>query len=78
MPSLILSVTTATIGLIGATSMAGLVGGGGLGDLAYRYGFQRFQPEVMFITVIILILMVQGIQTLGNILSRISRTPFGC
>ncbi len=70
MPSLILSLTTMCVGLIGATAMAGLVGAGGLGDLAYRYGFQRFQPDVMFVTVIVLIIIIQGIQTAGNRLSR--------
>jgi D-methionine transport system permease protein len=70
LPSLVLSVTTATIGLVGATAMAGIVGGGGLGDLAYRYGFQRFQPDVMVVTVVILIVLVQGVQSLGNALAR--------
>ena len=67
LPSLVLSMTTGTVSLIGATAMAGLVGGGGLGDLAYRYGFQRFEPDVMVLTVVLLILLVQGIQTLGNL-----------
>ncbi|KHF41733.1 methionine ABC transporter permease [Halalkalibacter okhensis] len=65
-PSLILGLTIATIGLIGATAMAGLVGAGGLGDLAYRFGHLRYEPEVMYATVIILIILVQGIQSLGN------------
>lgn len=65
-PSLILGLTIATIGLIGATAMAGLVGAGGLGDLAYRFGHLRYEAEVMNVTVILLILLVQGIQTLGN------------
>ncbi|MEK5491100.1 methionine ABC transporter permease [Paenibacillus sp. FSL R7-0297] len=68
--SLILSLTTATIGLIGATAMAGTVGGGGVGDLAIVYGYQRFDKFVMFATVIILIILVQGIQSLGNTLAR--------
>jgi len=68
-PSIILGLTIATIGLIGATAMAGLVGAGGLGDLAYRYGHLRYQADVMYVTVIILIVLVQGIQTLGNQLS---------
>lgn len=63
---LILGLTIATISLIGATAMAGLVGAGGLGDLAYRYGHLRFEPEVMYAAVIILILMVQLLQSLGN------------
>ncbi|MNC24324.1 Methionine import system permease protein MetP [compost metagenome] len=68
--SLILSLTTATIGLIGATAMAGTVGGGGVGDLAIVYGYQRFDTVVMVATVIILIIFVQGIQSLGNTLAR--------
>ncbi|WP_042349245.1 methionine ABC transporter permease [Bacillus massiliigorillae] len=69
-PSLVLSVTTATIGLIGATAMAGAIGGGGLGDLAITYGYQRFSTITIVVTVIILVVVVQGIQTLGNILER--------
>lgn len=65
-PSIVLGLTIAIIGLIGATAMAGLVGGGGLGDLAYRYGFLRYEAEVMYVTVIILIILVQGIQSIGN------------
>ncbi|WP_028987370.1 methionine ABC transporter permease [Thermicanus aegyptius] len=68
-PSIILGLTIATITLIGATAMAGLVGGGGLGDLAYRFGFQRYEPQVMYGTVLLLILIVQGLQSLGNLLS---------
>lgn len=63
---IIRGLTIATIGLIGATAMAGLVGAGGLGDIAYQYGFQRYQPSVMYVTIIILIVMVQLIQSLGN------------
>lgn len=68
--SLILTLTTATIGLIGATAMAGTVGGGGIGDVAVSYGYQRFDTGVIVITVIILIIFVQAIQSLGNILAR--------
>ena len=68
--SLILSLTTATIGLIGATTMAGTVGGGGIGDIAVSYGYQRFDTTTTIITVIILIVFVQDIQNLGIILSR--------
>ncbi|QGH33460.1 methionine ABC transporter permease MetI [Gracilibacillus salitolerans] len=68
--SLILSLTIAIIGLIGATAMAGAVGGGGIGDLAISYGYNQFQTEVMVITVIILVIMVQFIQSLGNYLSK--------
>jgi D-methionine transport system permease protein len=68
--SLILSFTTATIGLIGATAMAGAIGGGGLGDVAITYGYQRFSTITIFATVIILVAFVQGVQSLGNILER--------
>ncbi|GIN21538.1 MAG TPA: ABC transporter permease [Bacillus bacterium] len=64
--SIVLGLTIATISLIGATAMAGLVGGGGLGDLAYRYGHLRYEVDVMYVTVILLIILVQGLQSLGN------------
>lgn len=69
-PSLILSLTTVTIGLIGATAMAGAIGGGGLGDLAITYGYQRFSTITIVVTVVLLIIIVQGIQSLGNIIER--------
>ncbi|HEY9582128.1 ABC transporter permease [Savagea sp. SN6] len=65
-PAIILGLTIATVSLIGATAMAGLVGAGGLGDLAYRYGHIQYEVEVMYATVFILIILVQGIQSLGN------------
>jgi D-methionine transport system permease protein len=68
--SIVLGITLALIALIGASAMAGALGGGGLGDLAIRYGYQRFQMDVMVATVIVLIIMVQGVQTIGNMLSR--------
>lgn len=71
--SLILSLTTATIGLIGATAMAGAIGGGGLGDVAITYGYQRFSTITILVTVIILVILVQGIQGLGNKLERKAR-----
>ncbi|GGI40869.1 methionine ABC transporter permease [Mammaliicoccus stepanovicii] len=71
--SLILALTTSIIGLIGATAMAGAVGGGGIGDLALAYGYQRFDTIVIIITVIILVIMVQVIQSLGNVLSKLVR-----
>jgi D-methionine transport system permease protein len=55
---------------IGNSAMAGVVGGGGLGDFAIRYGYQRFQSDVMVVTVIILVVLVQGIQWTGDRLSR--------
>ncbi|PHZ27774.1 ABC transporter permease [Yersinia sp. KBS0713] len=72
--SLILALTTATIGLIGATAMAGTVGGGGIGDLAITYGYQRFDTFVTITTAIVLIITVQLIQSLGNLFaSKIRR-----
>ncbi|MBP2242029.1 D-methionine transport system permease protein [Cytobacillus eiseniae] len=68
--SLVLAFTIATIGLVGASAMAGAVGGGGLGDLAITYGYQRFDTMVMLITVGILVVMVQGLQTFGNLFSK--------
>lgn len=65
-PSIILGLTIATVSLIGATAMAGLVGAGGLGDLAYRFGHLRYEVDVMYATVFILIVLVQSIQTIGN------------
>lgn len=66
LPSLVLGVALTLISLIGYSAMAGAIGGGGLGDLAIRYGYQRFETAVMIATVVLLILLVQGIQALGN------------
>lgn len=71
--SLVLAITTAIIGLIGSTAMAGAVGGGGIGDLALVYGYQRFDTTVIIITVVVLVIIVQVIQTLGNVLARFIR-----
>ncbi len=68
--SLILALTTATIGLLGATAMAGTVGGGGIGDLAITYGYQRFDVFATLTTALVLIVIVQLIQTLGTRLAR--------
>ena len=68
--SIVLGVTLAIISLIGYSAMAGALGGGGLGDLAIRYGYQRFQLNVMITTVIILIIMVQAMQSFGNWMSK--------
>ena len=64
--SLLLSITTGTIGLLGATAMAGAIGAGGVGDLALTYGYERMNTPLMFLTVVILIIFVQIIQTVGN------------
>lgn len=64
--SLILSLTTGTIGLLGATAMAGAIGAGGVGDLALTYGYERMNFPLMLFTVIVLIAFVQIIQSVGN------------
>jgi D-methionine transport system permease protein len=69
-PSLILGTALTIISLISYSAMAGAIGGGGLGDLAIRYGYQRFETEIMIATVVLLILLVQGIQFLGNKLAQ--------
>jgi D-methionine transport system permease protein len=71
--SLIVNFTISIIGLVGASAMAGTVGGGGIGDLAITYGYQRFDTITMLITVVILIIMVQGLQSAGNKLARVVR-----
>lgn len=74
LPSLVLGVAITIISLIGYSAMAGAIGGGGLGDLAIRYGYQRFETDVMLVTVVLLIALVQGIQALGNsIAQRVSK-----
>lgn len=70
LPNLVSGMTLTTITLIGFSAMAGAIGGGGLGDLAVRYGYQRYQTEVIFQIVFILILMVQTVQMLGDGLAR--------
>ncbi|WHZ00358.1 methionine ABC transporter permease [Peribacillus simplex] len=68
--SLILTFTTATIGLVGSTAMAGAVGAGGVGDLALAYGYQRFDTMTMIVTVAALVIIVQLLQSTGNFISR--------
>lgn len=70
MPSIVAQLTTVIIALVGESAMAGAIGGGGLGDLAIRYGYQRFRPEVMLATVVVLIVLVQLVQFLGNTLAK--------
>lgn len=70
LPSIILGITLTVISLIGYSAMAGAIGGGGLGDLAIRYGYQRFRADIMLITVIILIAQVQLVQSCGDALAR--------
>jgi D-methionine transport system permease protein len=70
MANITAQLTTVIISLVGESAMAGAIGGGGLGDLAIRYGYQRFRPEVMLATVIILIVLVQAVQFIGNTLAK--------
>ena len=70
MPGIVSQLTTVIIALVGESAMAGAIGGGGLGDLAIRYGYQRFRPEVMLATVIVLIVLVQLVQFVGNTLAK--------
>lgn len=70
MPSLILGLTLTIINLLGYSAMAGAIGGGGLGDLAIRYGYQRFKTDVLIATIIILIIFVQIIQSSGNFAAK--------
>jgi D-methionine transport system permease protein len=66
LPGLIAATVVTVVSLIGYSAMAGAIGGGGLGDLAIRYGYQRFQSDVMAAVVIVLIVLVQVIQSLGD------------
>ncbi|ERI89683.1 ABC transporter, permease protein [Clostridiales bacterium oral taxon 876 str. F0540] len=66
LPSIILGITLTVISVIGYSAMAGTIGAGGLGDIAVRYGYQRFKTDIMIYTVIILILVVQILQSIGN------------
>lgn len=70
LPGIIAGLTITLVSLIGYSAMAGAVGGGGLGDIGIRYGYQRFLPEVMLAVVAVLIVFVQGVQSLGDRLVR--------
>jgi D-methionine transport system permease protein len=71
LPGLIASATVTAVALVSFTAMAGVVGAGGLGDLAIRFGYQRFQTDVMVVTVVLLVLLVQAIQFAGDRLARL-------
>ena len=71
MPGLIAAATTTMVTLIGYSAMAGLVGGGGLGRLAYNYGFQRYEPTIMVVTIVIIVLLVQLVQIVGDRIARV-------
>jgi D-methionine transport system permease protein len=66
MPGILAGATVTAIALVSYTAMAGVVGAGGLGDLAIRFGYQRFQTDVMVVTVVLLLLLVQLLQMLGD------------
>lgn len=68
--SLVLALTTGAVSLLGATAMAGAVGGGGVGDLALTYGYQQFNRPLMTSTVVVLIIFVQALQTAGNSIAK--------
>ncbi|WP_077959663.1 methionine ABC transporter permease [Ensifer adhaerens] len=69
-PALTLALTMTAVSLIGYSAMVGAVGGGGLGDLGIRYGYQRFMPDVMLVVVIVLVVLVQLVQSAGDGLAR--------
>ena len=71
LPTLIQAATVTLITLLGYSAMAGAVGGGGLGDLAIQYGYQRYETDVMVITVVLILLIVAIIQVVGDMLSRL-------
>lgn len=70
LPGLVAATIVTIISLIGYSAMAGAIGGGGLGDVGIRYGYQRFQPEVMLAVVVVLVVLVQFVQGLGDWLVR--------
>lgn len=70
LPSIAAGITITAINLVGYSAMAGVIGGGGLGDLAVRYGYQRFMLDIMLYTVAILVVMVQLIQVLGDLVVK--------
>ena len=73
LPGIINALTVTLVSLVGYSAMAGAIGGGGLGDLAIRFGYQRFDATVMLITVLVLILMVQALQLVGDWATRFAR-----
>ena len=70
LPSLVDGFTLTVINLIGYSAMAGTVGGGGLGDLAIRYGYQRFRVDILFVSVVVILFFVALIQMTGNMVSK--------
>jgi D-methionine transport system permease protein len=74
LPSLVSGLTLTMITLVGYSAMAGVIGGGGLGDLAIRYGYQRFRTDIMISAVLVIIVLVEGIQLCGNAITRSIRS----
>ena len=70
LPAIVLGLTLTAVSLIGYSAMVGAVGGGGLGDLGIRFGYQRFMPDVMIAVVVVLIVLVQAVQTTGEAIAR--------
>jgi len=70
MPAIVLGLTLTTVLLIGYSAMVGAVGGGGLGDLGIRYGYQRFRPDIMLTVVVLLIVVVQMVQSTGDYIAK--------
>lgn len=70
LPSIVSGVTVTAVGLIGYSAMAGVVGAGGLGAMAYTHGFNGFKEDILFVTTLFLIILVQGVQMIGDAISR--------
>ncbi|WP_067132206.1 methionine ABC transporter permease [Microtetraspora malaysiensis] len=70
LPGLVAALTVTIVTLVSYSAMAGVIGGGGLGDLAIRYGYQRFETGLMIVTVVVLVVIVQAVQSLGDAVSR--------
>ncbi len=70
LPSIILGITMTIINILGYSTMAGAIGGGGLGDLAVRYGLYRFQTDVLLATIVVLIIYVEIVQAIGNLVAK--------
>jgi len=73
LPQIIHSLTVSVISLIGFSAIAGVIGAGGLGDLAIRYGYQRYMPNVMLGAIIVIVVLVQGVQIIGNLCVGITK-----
>jgi D-methionine transport system permease protein len=71
LPSIIRGITIAIIGIVGFTAIAGAIGAGGLGSLAIRFGYQRYRTDVLIGTVLVLLLIVQSIQVIGDLIARL-------